>query len=149
MLISIEKLVFGGQGLGRVNNQVVFAWNALPSETVSVQITKKKKNYLEGIAEIIHTASPDRQTPLEDHWLSCSPWQIVSPQAEAAWKVTLAQESYFRLQIHPEFIDASAVTGYRNKMEYSFTELPNGQMSLAFFNRGQHGRVAHEGCVLA
>ncbi|EKD78734.1 MAG: hypothetical protein ACD_41C00283G0001 [uncultured bacterium] len=149
MLISIEKLVFGGQGLGRVNNQVVFAWNALPSETVSVQITKKKKNYLEGIAEIIHTASPDRQTPLEDHWLSCSPWQIVSPQAEAAWKVTLAQESYFRLQIHPEFIDASAVTGYRNKMEYSFTHTATGEVCLALFKRGSHWRQPITPCVLA
>ncbi|EKD79076.1 MAG: hypothetical protein ACD_41C00177G0011 [uncultured bacterium] len=149
MLISIEKLVFGGQGLGRVNNQVVFAWNALPGEDVSIQVTKKKKNYLEGTAEIIHTASPDRQTPLEEHWLSCSPWQILSPQAEAAWKVKLAGESYFRLQIQPELIDAALATGYRNKMEYSFTHTATGEVCLALFKRGSHWRQPITPCVLA
>src|SRR3989338_8749814 len=149
MLISIEKLVFGGQGLGRVNNQVVFAWNALPGEDVSIQVTKKKKNYLEGTAEIIHTASPDRQTPLEEHWLSCSPWQILSPQAEAAWKVKLAGESYFRLQIQPELIDAALATGCRNKMEYSFTHTDTGEVCLALFKRGSHWRQPITPCVLA
>lgn len=147
--LQIEKLVFGGQGLGRVDQQVVFAWNALPGETVTVEILKKKKTYREGIATTIHTSSPDRQVPLEEHWLSCSPWQILSTQAEATWKVKLAEESYYRLGLHPTLIDAPSPTGYRNKIEYSFTHTSTGELSLAFFKRGTHWRQPITPCVLA
>lgn len=149
MRISIEKLVFGGQGFGRVNDQVAFVWNALPGEDVSIQITKKKKNYLEGIAQKIHTTSPDRQEPLEQHWLSCSPWQILSPAAEAQWKMKLAKESYYRLQLEPGLVDSAITLGYRNKMEYSFTHTETGELSLALFKRGTHWRQPITPCVLA
>lgn len=147
--VGIEKLVFGGQGLGRIDQQVVFAWNALPGEVADVQITKRKKNYLEGQAIEIIQPSPDRQSPLEDHWLSCSPWQILSSTAEAAWKKQLAEDSYFRLQLHPEFVDAPVATGYRNKMEYSFTHTETGELCLALFKRGTHWRQPITPCVLA
>ena len=38
--VTIEKIVHGGKGLGRINGQVVFVPLTLPGETVRVQITK-------------------------------------------------------------------------------------------------------------
>ncbi len=40
--MRIEKLVFGGQGVGRIDGKVMFAWNALPGEVVEVQVTKSR-----------------------------------------------------------------------------------------------------------
>jgi tRNA/tmRNA/rRNA uracil-C5-methylase (TrmA/RlmC/RlmD family) len=43
--VRIEKIVPGGQGLGELSDgRKVFVWNALPDETVLVEITKSKKS---------------------------------------------------------------------------------------------------------
>ena len=45
--LTIEKLVFGGQGFGRTDEgKAAFIWNALPGETVEVEILENKKNSL-------------------------------------------------------------------------------------------------------
>ena len=84
--IRIEKLIFGGQGLGRAGGKVIMAWNALPGEEVEVEITKPKRGYLEGIARKVIEPSPYRIEPKEGHFLSCSPWQILSGEQENVWK---------------------------------------------------------------
>ena len=48
-IIKIEKLVHGGQGLGEAENgKKIFAWGALPGETVKVKVVKNKKDWAEG-----------------------------------------------------------------------------------------------------
>ena len=98
MTIHIEKLVFGGQGLGHLENgQAVFVWNALPDEIVEIDIIKKKKDYREAIAtNIIHT-SPYRIDAYDDHFLSTSPWQIMHYDAEQNFKKDILQKIEFVL----------------------------------------------------
>ncbi len=55
--IEIEKIVFGGKGLGRLKGQIVFVEQALPGEKAIVKL-KEKKHYLEG--EIIEIENPSR-----------------------------------------------------------------------------------------
>ena len=43
--VKIDKLVFGGQGMGRVGERVVFVAGAYPGETVEFTPTKQKKNF--------------------------------------------------------------------------------------------------------
>ncbi|MBI4407925.1 MAG: class I SAM-dependent RNA methyltransferase [Candidatus Kerfeldbacteria bacterium] len=153
--VTIEKLVFGGQGMGRVDNKVYFVWNALPGEVVTVEVTKKKKNFCEGYAVEIIQASPQRVPPQEEHYGSCSPWQILSPSDEQTWKVQLAKDSYFKFQQSPAIQaltlvdDLSQYYGYRNKMEYSFTHDDSGALTFGFFKRGTHWRQPIQPCVLA
>lgn len=151
--IEIEKMVFGGQGLGRLDGKACFVWNALPGEVVEARIIKNKKDYCEAEAANILTPSPDRIAPLETHYMSCSPWQMMNWQMENKWKREMSVETYRKvggLDLEPEiFYLDNWQTGYRNKMEYSFTDNFDGVISLAFFNRGQSGRAAHAGCVLA
>ena len=151
----IEKLVFGGQGLGRINKKVVLAWNALPEEEVEVSILKRKKSYLEGIASKIIKESPFRTNPLEDHFLSCSPWQILKWEKENHWKKEIAKETFEKIGNLKELINYELVSiqdnqyNYRNKMEYSFTSNKNGKISLAFFKRGTHRLIPIDFCKLA
>lgn len=151
--VKIEKMVFGGQGLGRLDGKACFVWNALPGETVEARIIKNKKDFCEAEAVNILTPSPDRIAPVEKHYMSCSPWQIMKWEKENEWKREMSIETYRKvggLDIEPEiFAIDDFQYGYRNKMEYSFTDNFDGIMSLAFFNRGEHGRAAHEGCILA
>lgn len=46
-IISIDRLVFGGQGLGELpGGKKVFVWNALPGETVAVRLLRQKRTML-------------------------------------------------------------------------------------------------------
>ncbi len=150
----IEKLVFGGQGLAHVDGHTAFIWNALPGETVEFDIASKRKGVIEGIATTILTASPDRQEPYEKNFLSTSPWQIMSPEAELRYKQHIAAETYSKLGnliLSPDALPitkSEKVTGYRNKMEFSFVVDKGGQISLAFFARGTKVKIPVDGSVL-
>ena len=153
--ITIEKLVFGGQGLGRTEEgKVALVWNALPGETVEFEVVKKRREYLEGIATVIHHPSSDRVEPQEDHYLSSSPWQMMSWEAENTWKQKIAIETYARnggleFTDMPIVADDTAQFGYRNKIEFSFTEREDGLASLAFFKRGGKARIPLTESLLA
>src|SRR3989338_1397270 len=97
-LIKIEKLVFGGQGLGRdAEGRAVFVWNALPGEEVEVEFLQKKKNFGEAITTKVLTPSPDRVTPIDPHFLSSSPWQMLTWEKENEWKKQIAVETYSKI----------------------------------------------------
>lgn len=161
MKLSIDKLVFGGQGMARHNGKVVFVWNAIPGETVEAEITKNKKTHLEAVAGAIIVPSPRRLPSAEPHFLACSPWQILSFDEENRWKAEMAHETYWRalsaeyralidMQLASLEIvaDAGRQYEYRNKMEYSFVD-NGGEISLAFFDRGGRRKTAIDGCLLA
>ena len=155
-LVHIEKLVPGGQGLGTLaSGQKVFVWNALPGEEVDVRIIKKKRSYAEAIAENVRHPSPARIAPREPAvYLGSSPWQIMDPEAENAYKAELAHESMHQEGVQlPEHVPLSAVTAgpewqYRNKMEYSFWGDDNG-LHLALHQRGSKGKQIVDGSALA
>jgi 23S rRNA (uracil1939-C5)-methyltransferase len=154
-ILTIEKLVNGGQGLGRTpEGKAAFIWNALPGETVEVEVLDNKKTHLEGIATKIITPSKDRIHPREGTFLSTSPWQMMNFETENYWKRAIAAEQYSKigdLILAPESLKIATngvEYGYRNKMEFSFTEV-DGVIHLAFFERGQRIKVAVEDSKLA
>jgi len=152
---TIEKLIFGGQGLASHNGKKTFIWNALPGEKVDALIYKRKRHYLEAVATHIHTPSPDRIAPLEDHHLSCSPWQILSSEKEMEWKQGIASEMFAHAGILANNVNIDVYNdlenqyNYRNKMEFSFCKNEDGAISLAFYKRGRHNKLAIPHCCLA
>lgn len=150
--VVIEKLVFGGQGLGTLNDgRKVFVWNALPGETVRVRVIKKKKSYVEAIAEEVVKSSDERTDPKETNYLATSPWQMMTYAAENAYKKSITEELFRREKVTiPEF-ELAAPEGewrYRNKMEYSFWGDDDG-LHLALHQRGSHGKQIVQGSELA
>jgi len=155
--IKIEKLVEGGQGIGyskepEYAGRTFFVWNALPGEEIEADIFNKKNGIYEARVIGIIKPYPHRIEPREDHFLSCSPWQVMDFEYENEIKEEIATETYKRiggidvsdLQIATDDIQF----GYRNKMEFSFIE-ESEKISLAFFQRGQKKRIAISGCELA
>ena len=47
MEVTIEKLDNFGRGITYINDKIVFVENALPDETVEIEIINEKKKYLE------------------------------------------------------------------------------------------------------
>lgn len=153
--VHIEKLIFGGQGLARLDGKAIFVWNALPDEDVEIEFINNKKNFAEAVAVKILNPSPHRTTPKETYYLSTSPWDIMSYKFENEWKKQIAIETYGRnggliLQENPPKIDFDENQyGYRNKIEFNFVELHNKKISLAFFNRDSHSFTPVESSILA
>lgn len=160
MELNIEKLVYGGQGIAHANEQTFFVWNALPNERVEVEVVKKRKGIREAVATQILEASSHRIAPREEHYLSCSPWQILLIEQELLHKTAIAQETYEHiggitldepLHIVGDGKGTEHTTeGYRNKMEFSFWETDEDNvMHLSLFERGKKTRTPIDGCVLA
>ena len=133
----------------------VFAWGALPGETADIQETKRKSRYCEGIAVAIEQESSERVVPRDpDSYLSTSPWQIMTSEAEQHYKAALIEEAF---ELHdivlPEVIDVytdGREYEYRNKIEYSWWwDNERDRLDLAFFRRGTHGKIPVEGTSLA
>ena len=70
-LIEIEKLVYGGDGLSRLDGQVVLTPLVLPNEQVSVETSRIKKGLLRGAVTSIEQTSPHRVTPRCPYFGAC------------------------------------------------------------------------------
>jgi len=150
--LEIEKLAQSGQGVGRAAGRTVFAWNALPGEEVRLLVQRKRRGILEGVATEILRPSPYRIESRENHYLSCSAWQILNFDEEQRWKAEITRET-FKKVANLDLGELTVVTndrqyGYRNKMEFSFME-QNEILSLAFHERYTRILTPIEGCLLA
>jgi 23S rRNA (uracil-5-)-methyltransferase RumA len=151
--VIIEKLVHGGQGLGTLTSgQKVFVWNALPGERVGLRVIKKKRSYIEAIAEEIIEASLERTEPAEENYLATSPWQMMTFEAENKYKKDIVKELFAHEKVTLpetyETLHGELQWQYRNKMEYSFWGDDEG-LHLALYRRGSHGKQIVQGSKLA
>lgn len=151
--VKIDKIVHGGQGLGVMpDGRKVFVWGALPGEKVRIRVIKKKRSYVEAVAEEVLQAAPERVEPREPEiYLSTSPWQIVDLETENKYKQQIITELFTQAHVSlPSFIvkTAGQSWNYRNKMEYSFWG-DEGGLHLALHRRGSHHKVKLTSSVLA
>ena len=111
------------------DGRVIFVENAVPEDVVDIQVTKKKKAFYEGIAVKFHQYSPQRETPVCEHFTYCGgcQWQHMNYQSQLFYKQQEVVNNLKRLGgIVPE--EALPILGcekpyfYRNKIEFSFSE---------------------------
>lgn len=151
--VSIDKLVYGGQGLATLpDGRKVFVWNALPGEEVAARIFRNKPSYAEAVAERIITPSSERRAPRDDAYLATSPWQILDYKAENGYKRNIAVELFARENVSlpsvGDTISKRKQWRYRNKMEYSFWGDETG-LQLALYERGTHHKQSVKGSSIA
>ena len=71
MNVKIEKLVYGGDGLGHADGKTVFVPFVLPGEVVSIRPVQQKKKFVRGRVQHVVTPSADRTTPTCRHYTVC------------------------------------------------------------------------------
>ena len=76
--LTITSLPYGGRGLGRLDGKVCFAPGVLPGETVRVNITRDRGDFLEAEPVEIVTPSAHRITPACPHAFSTPPTHLTS-----------------------------------------------------------------------
>ncbi len=139
--VEFVKIVGEGKTLGRKNGKVVFSYGVLPSELALIKVVREKRNFIEGEVLEIKTKSEFRVEPLEDHYLSCSCWQIIKYEKQIEYKKKLIEDLFFQttkenIQLN-YFYSANELFEYRTKIEYSFKD-ENEDIYLAFHKRGDY-----------
>lgn len=148
--LEFDKIVCEGKALGRYKGKVVFAYGVLPQERAKVRKIIEKRNFIEAEVTEILTKSNYRVEPKEKHFLSCSPWQIISYEKQIEYKKKIILDGFFQptkevFEI-TDFYQATDLFEYRTKIEYSFTD----DLSLAFHKRGDYATKIklESGCIL-
>ncbi len=151
--VQIISLTEKGYGEGEWDGRTVRVLGALPGETVTAVLFRKTKGVWYGRAEEVIEVSPHRTEAIEDHYQSCSPWQILALEEECRIKQDHIQSYFAKEGVNletPEIVPSANTFRYRNKLEFSFYVDEAGELQLAFNKRGsKKGKSPVEGCVLA
>ncbi|MBQ4306231.1 MAG: 23S rRNA (uracil(1939)-C(5))-methyltransferase RlmD, partial [Bacteroidales bacterium] len=107
---------------------VVFVPFAVPDDIVDIKVTKKKKNYMEGVVSRIVTPSPSRLEPFCTHFGICGgcKWQPLPYEMQLEAKRQQVYDQLVRIghlevpEIRPT-LPSPRTELYRNKLEFSFS----------------------------
>jgi 23S rRNA (uracil1939-C5)-methyltransferase len=131
--LQIDSLAFGGNGVARLDGFVVFVRQGLPGDTVRARVTKVQRRHAEATATEILEAGPLRVDAPCVHYPVCGGcrFQDLAYDAQVQAKEQWVRDSLQRLAglaaapLEP-IVPAASHFHYRNKMEYSFTQLEDG-----------------------
>jgi 23S rRNA (uracil1939-C5)-methyltransferase len=128
IVVKIEDLAFGAQGIARVDDFVIFVDRAIPGQTVQVRIQKKKKKHAQARILRVLDPSPLEQEPECVHFGACGgcSLQHMVYDEQIAAKERQVTDALHRLGKLENFITEPILPSpdefyYRNKMEFSFS----------------------------
>lgn len=127
--LEIDDLAFGGKGVARIDNYVIFVKGALPGDKVKARIMKRKKDFAEAYVLERFQDSPFRiAAPCKYFdWCGGCTWQNMNYKDQLHFKKKIVKDALERIggveEIPVNDVLPSPVSfGYRNKMEFSFSD---------------------------
>jgi len=125
VIIKIESIAFDGEGVGRIDNFVVFVPFAAPDDELEIEITQLKKKFVRGkILKIIKPSSM-RVKPLCRYYKNCGGccYQHLDYEHQLEIKKKQVQEAFWKIGKieYPPVLEAVAapkVYHYRGKAKY-------------------------------
>jgi len=126
--VEITDIGAEGKAIARVNDMVVFTTHVIPGDVVDLQVTKKRKSYMEARVTNIREKSADRQDAFCAHFGTCGgcKWQFLPYEKQLFYKQKQVADQLLRLgrielpEISP-ILGSAKNTFYRNKLEFSFS----------------------------
>lgn len=149
--LSIDKLIYGGDGLGRLDGIPIFVPRSAPGDRIRARISERKLGY--GRAEILEILEPGegrREAPCPhfEHCGGCD-LQHLDDQAQLRLKSETVVETLRRIgHVTPpaEFEVISGDTlGYRLRAQLHVAETERG-LQAGYFARGSHDLVPVREC---
>ncbi|MEX1112295.1 MAG: hypothetical protein WEC84_02425 [Candidatus Andersenbacteria bacterium] len=144
LTLTFDSLDPSGRTRGQFQGIPVLAYDVLPGERADVTITKRRRGTLLAEVDTVIVPHPARRTVQEDHFPTCSPWQIM----EYPYQAEIKQGWITAMIGKPQaFYSAAQEWGYRTKIEYGFIQ-HEGQLALSL--RGHTTNIlVPTGCKLA
>lgn len=126
--LSIESLAYGGKGIAKIGDFVIFVQNGLPQQKVLARIIKRRKEYAEAIVVDIVEESPLTISPKCEHFTTCGgcTFQHLNYNTQLEQKQLHVLDLYRRIGgIETASLDkvvpAENLFHFRNKMEFTFS----------------------------
>lgn len=125
--IEIQKIAAEGKSIAYIEEKVLFVPNTIPGDIVDVQVTRKRKNFMEGFVVKTHKLSDIRVEPFCSHFGVCGgcKWQNLPYEKQLAFKQQEVTDNLQRIgkvelpTISP-IIGSEKIRDYRNKLEFTF-----------------------------
>jgi len=149
-LVQIEKPIYGGAFLTRVEGKAVFVPLVLPGEQVRVRVVEEKRGYATAEVEEIVTAGPERVAPACRHFGACGgcQYQHSTYAAQLDFKKAILRETLERggVQAPEEIVVlAGEPWAYRNRIRVAL----DAQGKPGYRGRRSHAVVPIVECPIA
>ena len=159
MLLSIEKLIYGGDGLARTSpgpdgrSMAVFIPFVLPGEKVDADIRQDKPGFARGDLTRLLDASPDRVEPRCPYFQQCGGchYQHISYERQLEYKAQILRETLQRIakielkdeiRLHP-----SPPWNYRNRTRLQVRTSP--AFAVGYFRFGSREFLPVRECPIS
>jgi 23S rRNA (uracil1939-C5)-methyltransferase len=131
MDITIEKLIYGGEGLAHHEGSTVFVPFVLPAERVAVEAVEQKKKFVRARVEKVLDPSPSRAAARCPHFGTCGGcnYQHIPYEEQLKYKAEILRETLRRIG-KVEWTGEIAAHGstpweYRNRAQWKVRPLAN------------------------
>ena len=121
--LTIHDLAFGGEGVGRIDEFVVFVPFVITGETVEAEITEVKKNFARAKLLRVVTASPERVAPECRYFGACGgcQYQHIGYAAQLRFKHKQVADLFERVgkisrDVVAPVLPCPSPYGYRNRI---------------------------------
>lgn len=147
--MELMDITHTGEGLGRLENMIVFVEGGLPGDVVEVEIKNVKKTYAQGRLLAIKENSPERVEPDCQYFNECGGCQLrhMSYDGQLRVKSKMVKDALQRigglkeLEIAP-IIGMEDPTRYRNKAQFKVD-----QKGMGFYKKNTHNLVHIDDCL--
>ena len=159
LLLSIEKLIYGGDGLARTpagadgRSMAVFVPFVLPGERVEAEIRQEKPGFARGSLTQLIEASPDRVEARCPYFRQCGGchYQHIPYQRQLEFKAAILRETLQRIakiELQSEIRQhASPPWNYRNRTRLQVRTAP--EFALGYFRFGSHEFLPVRECPIS
>ncbi len=152
--IEIEKMVYGGLGLGRADGKVVFVPFTAPGDRVEIEVVREKKDYAEGIPKGLEHGSSLRVKPFCPLFGECGgcQYQHLPYPEQLKLKEEAVKDTLHRLARKTDFevlpvIPSPYDRGYRIRAQLK-AGMKDGRKVLGFYAWRSHRVVEVQECPL-
>src|SRR5437868_3447841 len=159
MVLTIEKLIYGGDGLARTQtdasgrSMAVFVPFALPGESVEAEIRREKQGFARGSITQLIEPSPERVEAHCPYFQRCGgcQYQHISYERQLEYKAKILRETLRRvgkidlsseIKLHP-----SAPWNYRNRLRLRIQTTP--AFALGYNRFASHEFLAVNECPIS
>ncbi len=159
MLLTIEKLIYGGDGLARTpagpdgRSMAVFVPFVLPGEQVEADIRQEKTGFARGTITQLIEASPERVAPRCPYFQQCGGchYQHIPYERQLEFKAQILRETFERvgkielkgeIRVHP-----SPPWNYRNRTRLQVRAAP--EFALGYYRFGSREFLPVRECPIS
>jgi 23S rRNA (uracil1939-C5)-methyltransferase len=162
MDITIEKLIYGGDGLAHHDGLTVFVPFVLPAERVAAEAVEQKKKFVRARVEKLLAASSERVEPRCPHFTVCGGchYQHIPYEAQLQYKAEILRETLGRIgRIEwpgPIATHSGQPWGYRNRAQWKVRSLEKASgnaeneasLGIGYFRGSSTALCAVEDCAI-